>query len=354
MEQPSYWAMRVDRTRPDFFMKEIRQGRLRQGWGYVADQDLREVEKIWNWRKGGDRSQLSSTQEETVRHFAFLGRPEPGMMRAGDIVLVLNLPEHGRFVLCRLTSDHYDYQITPEFGDYGHIREVGLLTESGVLWEARAVEAPLRTQRRPVMRLWSLDGYRKEVDKVLAASGDPKAVGVAYAEREKLGDLRQRAFDGALQAIEGLPLDALFQRAEWERLLTSVAGSLFQTRTIHTGGPNEQGADLEIRIRQPFSEDDLIVVVQVANHDGPSPTWKLDQLRTAIETRRKSGGIVALAVLATTGLKDDVLEQARKNLQAETHVAVSVCAGDDFRRLIRRGLLVSALADNTLEVKPEP
>lgn len=168
MRQISYWAMRIDKDYPTEIMDEIRAGRLRQGWGGIDDQDLREVAKLWNWH-GGKRSDLSTMQEMTVRHFAFLGLDEPGMMRANDIVLVPNLPNREHFVLCHLLPAGYDYAIHPDTNDHGHIRHVELLTPNGVLKSSKTVAVRLRATLGIPLRLWSLDGYRTEMEGLLAS-----------------------------------------------------------------------------------------------------------------------------------------------------------------------------------------
>ncbi len=38
-----YWGYRIDVKNPDFFFKELEQGRLRQGWGYVENQKWKTV-----------------------------------------------------------------------------------------------------------------------------------------------------------------------------------------------------------------------------------------------------------------------------------------------------------------------
>ncbi len=162
MPQTSYFAMRTDPQLPDMIMREIRGGRLRQGWGHEAEQDLREIEKIWSWH-GGAWTKLSEGQQLAAGHFAFLGRDEPGMMRAGDIILVPKLPTPDRFVLCRLLEGEYEFIKRQDTGDHGHIRPVELLTSEGVVKNAAAVEAPLQRTLRTRSRLWSLSRYAPEI-----------------------------------------------------------------------------------------------------------------------------------------------------------------------------------------------
>src|SRR5437762_11205891 len=101
----TFWAMRTDRSQKAIIWHELNLGRLRQGWGYDHSQDLRLVDKIWNW-EGGDWSRLSEDQRNAAGHFHMLGK-YPGSMKNRDIVLLPNLPEDGTFSICRLTDDVY-------------------------------------------------------------------------------------------------------------------------------------------------------------------------------------------------------------------------------------------------------
>ena len=53
-------------------------------------------------------------------------------MQVGDLVAVLNVPSDGLFTICRITGDYY-FEIVEEFGDFGHVRPVEVLTPNGVL-----------------------------------------------------------------------------------------------------------------------------------------------------------------------------------------------------------------------------
>ena len=352
MEQNKFWAMRTDKNYPTEIMEDIKKGVLRQGWGGSPEQDLRKVAEIWNWH-GGKRSDLSEKQELTVRHFAFLGLDEPGMMRTGDIVLVPNLPDRSKFLLCRLGPKSYEYSIHSDTGDHGHIRHVELLTPDGVVKYSEAVSPGLHATLRTPMRLWSLESYRDDMEHLLASIKDYQKIGIEFGYEQRVAQLRQDALDRALQAAEMVQVGRVFEGVGWEYLLGRVLGDLFQIRVEHTGGRNEQGADLVIRVQQPFSDDELLVVIQVKHHSGITGERAIDQLRTAIQTRR-SQGAVAMAVLATTGNQNDALRQAAKKLEDETSVRVVICAAQDLERLVRRGLLLSALKDSAIETKAEP
>ncbi len=110
-----------------------------------------------------------------------------------------------------------------------------------------------------------------------------------------------------------------------------------------------------VRISQPFSGEDLLVVVQIKDHrpDSITGTHGVAQLKEAIRSRRGQG-VVAMAILATTGKADDTLRQAAADLEHDEGVRVTICSGRDLQRLARRGLLLSALQDPAVGVITEP
>lgn len=354
MGQVSYWAMRTDRNHRPQIMDEIIAGRLRQGWGGKAEQDLREIEKLWSWGRGA-WADLTDDQKGAAGHFAFLGRDEPGMMRAGDVVLVPKLPTDDSFVLCELLEGGYEFSVHEGTGDHGHIRPVKLLTPNGVFKNAEAVEAPIRKTLRTRSRLWSLRRYEAEMERLAANLGNPALIGMKIGAEERVARLQQGTLDVAVAAAETVEVDRWFESVGWEHLMRHVVGDLFRVRVEHTGGRSEQGADLVVRIAQPFSREDLLVVVQVKNHDPGSETGTqgIDQLREAIRSRRGQGP-VAMAVLATTGKENNELKSAAARLQHDEGVQVTICAGQDLQRLVRRGLLLSALQDPAAGVGAEP
>jgi len=118
-----YWALRSDQSRREFMWRELREGRLRQGWGYRADQDLELLSRL---RHGANR--LADHQRDAWRGNRRLLPTEPGAMQVGDLVVFLHLPRYGTWSIARVTGG-YRYEIsdmpnavdgTP---DYGHMRD---------------------------------------------------------------------------------------------------------------------------------------------------------------------------------------------------------------------------------------
>ncbi len=141
----NYWAFRTSRDSPEiieFLLKELHDGRLRQGWGYQDDQDLNEIQKKWD---AGE--ELSSAQGEASRHWRMGNGPaSEGYMQKGDWVLLPNMPENSRFTICEVTGD-YSFS-RDAHDDYSHIRPVNVLTPEGVVNSHQLVHGDLRRSLR--------------------------------------------------------------------------------------------------------------------------------------------------------------------------------------------------------------
>ncbi len=164
---PHYWAIRTDQARRDFIWRELRTGRLRQGWGYRPDLDLEHLAALR--RKGAT---LPKYQQDAWRGNRRLLPTEPDGMQVGDLVVFLNMPRRGVWSIARVTGG-YRYEIsdmpnavdgTP---DYGHIRDVELLTdERGVDPKRDDVSGELRRSMRPISRMWRIDDHGEEIEQL--------------------------------------------------------------------------------------------------------------------------------------------------------------------------------------------
>jgi len=94
-------------------------------------------------------------------------------MQVGDIVVLLHLPRYGVWSVARVIGG-YRYEISTRGNvvdgtpDYGHIRDVELLTdERGIDPVREGVSDGLRRSMRPQSRMWSIDGHGAEIERLL-------------------------------------------------------------------------------------------------------------------------------------------------------------------------------------------
>lgn len=166
-----YWALRTDQSRRSFIWSELQAGRLRQGWGYRPDLNLEILADIR--RRGG---KLAKDQQDAWRGNRRLLPSQPDSMQVGDIVVFLHLPRYGVWSIARVTGG-YRYEISAqgnavdETPDYGHIRDVELLTDDQGIDPVRdGASDGLRRSMRPISRMWSIDSHGNEIERLLQAT----------------------------------------------------------------------------------------------------------------------------------------------------------------------------------------
>lgn len=165
---PRYWALRTDQARRDFIWRELQAGRLRQGWGYSPDLDLEHLAAL---KRRGVR--LPKYQRDAWRGNRRLLPSQPGSMQVGDIVVFLHVPRYGVWSIARVTGG-YRYEISSQGNavdgtpDYGHIRDVELLTDArGVDPRREGVSDGLRRSMRSIQRMWTLDAHGQEIERLV-------------------------------------------------------------------------------------------------------------------------------------------------------------------------------------------
>jgi len=338
-KERKYWASRIGTQDQDFFWAELKAGRLRQGWGYNECQDLRLVTKK-SWQD------QSPEQKETYRQRHMLGND--GGWQEGDVILVPNVPTWGTFALAEVVGP-YRFEIDKQHADYGHIRDVKLLTPQGVAKTYYRVNKGIRATLRNAGRTWSIDHLRKDID-ILIAHADDRDIREQSTEIQRTERTLDRAMSAAVEALQadfGSELSKTLRAAEWEEVITRAIQTHFPMAAVeHTGGPNEHGADIEVVLENPFGGAPWIIVVQVKDYEGEIGSHVVGQLREAVESRRKmqengeSGGHVVAAVLASTNAKPSAeLLSAISALQQELGVPVTTIHGNELMKLILRGVV---------------
>lgn len=339
MTKRRYWASRPDKNSLPYFWHELQNGRLRQGWGYLPEQDLRKVaESPWDAQ--------SDDQRQTSRQHRMLGGD--GGWQDGDVVLMPNMPTWGMFALAEIAGP-YDFKIDPGVEDYGHIRPIRLLTPNGVPNFSGVVSGAIRSTLRNAGRTWSVDHLTDDIEAVIAHAEDP-ALLTESREIERTNDTLADAIDVASKSLLDRFRDGLnrqLRAAEWEVVIGAAARTRFPTAEVrHTGGPAERGADLVIEIPNPFGGATWIVVVQVKDYDGEIGPEVAQQIREAVRTRsersednRIQKQVIAAVLACTNAMPSAALENEISSIECDLNVPVSVIEGKDLMQLILRGSL---------------
>ncbi len=336
-----YWAMRTSRDSVDhreFLKRELAEGRLRQGWGWCEEQDLRLIEKAWE-----EGQPLTKEQVDASRHWRMGDGPPGDYMNEGDVVLVPNMPHDGLFTLVRI-SGPYAYEVDGELVDFGHLRPVDVLTPIGVANQHPLVEGGLRRSLRYPGRLWRIPKYSACLERIIGFTGPPRSLAVGATALGRAESIVSDLVAGPVTALAQqlsvrLPLG--LEGSEWETVVGRAVEPLFPVTVRHTGGPLERGADLEIMIANPFDQDrNWIVPVQIKDHtylEGPEVG---NELGDAFRSRVDDGHVViAVVLLVTDADPSPDLTERMLQLSEQHHVPFIYCGSSDFMEVLARGFL---------------
>jgi hypothetical protein len=160
-----YWVMRTSPGERPFIWSEATAGRLRQGWGWDASQDLDVIaEAVRLGRALNDEQQLA-------RRSRRMRTSEPDGMRVGDVIVAPNLPSAGCLSVFRLAGSYRWDPVDPPpvFDRFGHVLPVELLAER-VDRRSSMVSDALRSMLRPQTRLYWIGNVGGDVEALVAAA----------------------------------------------------------------------------------------------------------------------------------------------------------------------------------------
>lgn len=329
----SYWVSRPDRENIPLFAQELALGHLRQGWGGEDDECLICIHQ--RAQQGGDWwPALTDMQRAAHGNWRMYPPFGEGTIRAGDIVLVPNVPEWGRFSLVEVLDDQYHWDpivlnVTGEGGDtwqsrdYGHMRSVRLLTPGGIPKTAEVVDARLVSTLRTPMRMWNIDYLADAIDQLLRLDDYGELVTPLQRFTSLVGEVRQVARAHGQKQVDAL-LHKKFQAKEFEVAVAETLRGLFPgAEVLQLGGPAEvdHGTDVLVSLANPFVDSAnpqgssaWLIPVQVKMHVGTTGDG-VDQLIKAAGywSREGRGRVLGVALLTTA---DELAAQERARLEA--------------------------------------
>jgi hypothetical protein len=189
-----YVVVRTDKGRASFMLREFEQGRLRQGWGWLPSQDLRLL------RAKVNAGQKLTAEEAPAWRNRRLLDTEPDGLKPGDVVVVPNLPEQGRWVIARVAGPYTYAPPDPEAkvgADYAHVVAVAPIRAPGgklavIDPDNAAVDARLRSTMRNLSRMWSIDALGADWKVVMSDTfGESSFRFMLHATGEEFGAAAQ-------------------------------------------------------------------------------------------------------------------------------------------------------------------
>ncbi len=317
------WFWNIDRDNQEIFASELEDGRLRQGWGYQDNLDLRLIQK----QKGRNQPLTDRQESAWSRCKAMLTRIE-----VDDIAVVKNVPDSDHFALVRIVGD-YDFSISGRTSDHGHILPVEPIGS----YHKNAGDVPtpmvraLNREQHPIRRTLK---HKESV--INLADLDPSEASTPEAFKEKIDNWRLSLAD----SLHSLVTDSLENR-DAERLVLELLRN-DGLDVDWTAGPNERGADLETEVVLGYGLSST-VAVQVKFHRGTERQLRgLKQIERAFEERNVDAGLL---VTFATDLAEEV-ESYLTELQHEHSENVDVLYGED---LYLRLLELIADPDHSIE-----
>lgn len=321
---PSYVVIRTSAQHRDFVADELRQGRLRQGWGWEPSQDLR---KLKSRIEAGES--LPDWEQAAWRNRGLLE------LVAGDLIVMPNVPWYGVWSIAEVAGEPYAYEIPAAIGDLGHIVPVRPLLETegslAVVNPRNAlVDARLRGTMRAMRRMWRIDWAGEAVNTLVKAI----RAGVDLGEETEPGQIHAAFLDnvrrGAMSEV-ARQLDRFYRGAEFEALLVHLLGEIYGRDAIeHVAGPTEAGVDLIVTAREPLGVA-FRVGIQAKRYRGiHHDTYALDQVQHALEQHRLHG----LVVLTSAERLSSEFETQLRELQEKLHVDVQCWTLEELTRLV--------------------
>ena len=321
---PSYVVIRTSAQHREFVADELRQGRLRQGWGWEPSQDLR---KLKSRIEAGES--LPDWEQAAWRNRGLLE------LVVGDLIVMPNVPWYGVWSIANVAGEPYAYEIPAAIGDLGHIVPVRpLLKTDGSLAVVNPrnalVDARLRGTMRTMRRMWRIDWLGEAVNALVKAIRE----GVDVGEETEPGQIHAAFLDnvrrGAMSEV-ARQLDRFYRGAEFEALLVHLLGEIYGRDAIeHVAGPTEAGVDLIVTAREPLGVA-FRVGVQAKRYRGTHhDTYALDQVQHALEQHRLHG----LVVLTSAERLSAEFEAQLRDLQEKLHVDVQCWTLEELTRLV--------------------
>ena len=250
----NYWCYRVDTSKIKFFTDEIAEGRLRQGWGWDLQQDLRN----FKMDEGAGRN-----------------RPIFNKVKKGDILLIPQLPNWGEVALVEATEDFdkgYRFELDINQHDYGHIFPAKYLKK--FTRNNDKVTGNLRSTLKNPSRFWNINHYSADVEILLNTETSSLSTTQDHNSRleSSIGNVFSEVFNEELFANKLYnKLTEQFTREEWEFALVHGLRKMFPYYQIdRVGGKEEKnhGADILIKLPSILQNYEYAIAIQVKDYDG--------------------------------------------------------------------------------------
>ena len=248
--EKNYWGYRIDVKNQDFFFKELKQKRLRQGWGYAENQKLPETED-------------SSARKNLSMYYN---------VKKGDILLIPRLPDWGSVAIAEATEDWdkaYGFEIDDEKKDYGHIflaEYKGCFNRHG-----KDVSGNIQSTLKARNRFWNISRLSKDVEKIIQNLENNK---ISVSVNESIENIISEEMETYLKLLNEFSetiykkYDDKFKAADWEKVLKNILEKIYPSEYIveNIGGIKEEKHGTDISITIPGIFENYVIAIQIKNY----------------------------------------------------------------------------------------
>lgn len=295
MGKRNYWCYRINTDEIDFFWNELMNGRLRQGWGWLKGQDLRNFKRD----EGAGRN-----------------RPMFNNVKKDDILLIPQLPSWGNIAIVMATEDWnigYKFEIDKNMGDYGHIFPAKYIRHFSRHNEN--VTGNIRSTLKNPSRFWNINHYGEDVEKLLKIEISELEKSQGYESRleSSIGNIFNEVFNEN-DFSEKLYKKVVeqFAREEWEFALVHGLRQLFPFYNIERVGgtsESEHGTDIIIKIPGIIPDFEYCIAIQVKDYEGFVASDVIKQINKAEKYwNSESMKLIEKIVIITKAEKDENLD----------------------------------------------
>ncbi len=259
----NYWGYRIDVDIRSFFYDEIKDGRLRQGWGYDDSQNLKNDE-------------IDASARGNLPIFK--------KVKKGDLLLIPHIEAWDEIVIVRATKDFddgYEFQIDPVLKDYGHIFPVEYVKRFSKY--NLNVGGGLRETFKCRSRFWNINRCEEEIKTILDTEEALLRSTSGYEERFR--SKVEEAFDEEKFAEDIYTLlNKTTQASEWEFILCEgfrrILPESYSIETTSNKTENDHGADIIIKI-PGILDTTYIIAIQVKDYEGVVSNATIEQIKKA-------------------------------------------------------------------------
>ena len=250
MKEVHYWGYRIRNDIAEYFFSELEQGRLRQGWGYKPEHDLRN----------GDVTDDGARRNKPIYE----------KVKKGDYLIIPHLPSYDYVTIAQATEDFdkgYQFDIDKN-DDFGHIfpaKYCRHFIKSNI-----NVGSNIKSTLKCISRFWSADQCKKEIENILSKKQEELLDGSDITQ--KMNKALSEVFDE--DAFANALFDNFrgrFNASEWEFVLCEGFKKILPSNVVVETTANREevkhGCDIFIKIPGIF-ETTYVIAIQIKDYTG--------------------------------------------------------------------------------------